>query len=236
MSSYSVAQVETLTGIKAHTLRVWERRYNFLHPKRTSTNIRYYSDEQLRKLLNIGILVRHGYRISQLDQMSDDEINALITEILANPSEENGNEIKGLTLSMLSMNEEEFDKIFSRQLMHKGLLSTITDLIYPFLRHVGVLWSTKKAMPAQEHFISNLIRQKIISAIENLPLAPAAAPAILLFLLEGEDHEIGLLLATYIAKDLGWRVCYLGQNVPAQCFGSCQAQLDDDHVHHTKTG
>lgn len=215
MITYSVAQVEALSGIKAHTLRIWERRYGFLKPKRTPTNIRYYTDDQLKKLLNFGILVRNGYRVSKLEKMSEDEIFQAVTRILADPDSEDRDEVKALTLAMLEMNEEEFDNIFERQVIRKGFLRTITEMIYPFLQYVGVLWNTNKAMIAQEHFVSNLIRQKIVTAIERLSIPPQGAPAIVLFLLEGEEHEIGLLLANFIAKERGWRTYYLGQGVPA---------------------
>ena len=214
MITYSVAQVEALTGIKAHTLRIWERRYGFLKPLRTPTNIRYYTDEQLKKLLNFGILVRNGYRVSKLEKMDNEEIFQAVTAILADPDSEDRDEIKGLTLAMLEMNEEEFDNIFERQVIRKGFLRTITEMIYPFLQYVGVLWNTNKAMIAQEHFVSNLIRQKIVTAIERLSIPSKSAPAIVLFLLEGEEHEIGLLLANFIAKERGWRTYYLGQGVP----------------------
>jgi DNA-binding transcriptional MerR regulator len=209
-----VAQVEALTGIKAHTLRIWERRYGFLKPLRTPTNIRYYTDEQLKKLINFGILVRNGYRISKLEKMGNDEILEAVTGILADPESEDRDEIKGLTLAMLEMNEEEFDNIFERQVIRKGFLRTITEMIYPFLQYVGVLWNSNKAMIAQEHFVSNLIRQKIVTATERLSIPSKSAPAIVLFLLEGEEHEIGLLLANFIAKEHGWRTYYLGQGVP----------------------
>ncbi len=214
MSTYSVAQVESLTGIKAHTLRIWERRYNFLNPERTDTNIRYYSDEQLRKLLNFGILIKNGYRISKLDQMPDQKVSELVTEIVGQPINENGEDIDALTLAMLKMDEEAFNTIFKRKINQRGLLNTITEVIYPFLHHVGVLWGTKKAIPAQEHFISSLIRQKIVAAIDALPQPPNSAPKILLGLMEGEDHEIGLLLACFIARELGWKTYYLGCKVP----------------------
>ena len=214
MITYSVAQVEALSGIKAHTLRIWERRYSFLKPMRTPTNIRYYTDDQLKKLLNFGILVRNGYRVSKLEKMSDQEVFEAVTAILADPDSEDRDEIKGLTLAMLEMNEEEFDNIFERQVIRKGFLKTITEMIYPFLQYVGVLWNTNKAMIAQEHFVSNLIRQKIVTAIERLSIPPKSAPSIVFFLLEGEDHEIGLLLANFIAKERGWLTYYLGQGVP----------------------
>ena len=214
MITYSVAQVEALTGIKAHTLRIWERRYDFLTPERTATNIRVYSDEQLKKLLNFGILVKNGYRVSKLGKMSDEEIYLEVAKVLSDPSTEMNDEMKGLTLCMLEMNEEDFDDIFERQVMRRGFLKTITEVIYPFLQYVGVLWTTNKAMVAQEHYISNLIRQKLISAIERLALPPKDAPSIVFFLLEGEEHEIGLLLASFMAKSKGWKIYYLGQAVP----------------------
>ena len=214
MIRYSVAQVEALTGIKAHTLRIWERRYDFLDPMRTPTNIRYYSDVELKKLLNFGILVRNGYRVSKLDKMTDDDLNAAVSKILTDPAAQASDEMKGLTVSMLEMNEDEFNKIFERQVLRKGFLRTITESVYPFLQYVGVLWTTGKAMVAQEHFISNLVRQKLISAIDRLSLPQSGAPSIVLFILEGEEHEIGMLLANYMAKEMGWSVYYLGQSVP----------------------
>ena len=216
MNKYSIAQVEALTGIKGHTIRVWERRYNFLEPERTSTNIRYYSDKELRKLLNVAILNKNGVKISKIDKMSEGEINDAILDIFSQSGPELSEEINKLTLCMLDMDEVEFERLFQKQLVRFGLVKTITEVIYPFLKHVGVLWTTQKAMPAHEHFVTNLIRQKIITSVDSLPQVPPDARSVLLFLAEDEHHEIGLLLASFIAKDLGWRVYYLGQNVPTE--------------------
>jgi methanogenic corrinoid protein MtbC1 len=146
--------------------------------------------------------------------MTPEQVYEEVTKVLADPNSESSDDMKGLTLSMLEMNEEDFDNIFERQVIKKGFLRTITESIYPFLQYVGVLWTTNKAMIAQEHYISNLIRQKIIAAIERLSIPAKGAPSIVLFLLEGEEHEIGLLLASFIAKEMGWNVYYLGQGVP----------------------
>lgn len=216
MNIYPVAQVESMTGIKAHTLRVWERRYQFLKPQRTETNIRFYTDSQLRKLINISILNRNGYRISKLDKMPDEEIHQKVSDILNNADKTIEDDIQGLTLAMLEMDEEKFNIIYQAHIIRKGLLRTITEVIYPFLTHVGVLWITNKAYPAQEHFITNLIRQKIISAIESYTKVPEDAPSIVLFLPDGENHELGLLLSSFVARYLGWKVYYLGQNVPRE--------------------
>ena len=214
MGSYTMSQVETLTGIKSHTLRVWERRYSFLKPSRTPTNIRFYSDAEVRKLLNISILLNNNYRISKIDNLDEDEFDELILNLKSTYSEKFEDDINRLILFMIDMDEHGFEQLFQENVMKNGLLTTITSLIYPFLNQVGLLWTTNKTIPSQEHFMSNLIRQKIISAIDLLNDPDDSAPRIILFLPESEDHEIGLLLASYIAKNSGWRVYYLGQNVP----------------------
>ncbi len=209
-----MAQIVALTGIKAHTLRKWETRYNFLDPERTDTNIRYYSDDQLKKLLNIGVLTRNGYRISKIDKMSDTEIHETISDRIIEGNYED--EISGLVISMLNMDEVSFNEILRTQIVKKGLLATVTELVYPFLNQVGVLWGINKVMPAQEHFISNLIKRKMFASIDLLAYPKNNAPSILMFLTEDEYHEIALLLAYYIAREMGWRVYYLGQDVPTE--------------------
>lgn len=226
--NYSIAQAERLTGIKAHTLRIWERRYDFLVPERTETNIRYFSDAQLRKLINVSILLKNNYRISSIAGMSEDLIHSKVGEFLSLEDTENEEVIKALILSMLIMDEGEFNRIFNRLVLRSGLMYTITDVIYPLLGQVGVLWGTNKVLPAQEHFISNLIRQKIISAMESLPQPGENAGKIIFFLMEQETHEIGLLLGAYLAKDLGWKVYYLGQNVPSDDIAMTVELLEPD--------
>lgn len=228
MITYTVAQVESLTGISAHSLRVWERRYNFIKPHRTETNIRYYSDKQLKKLINVGILLKHNYKISKVAAMDDNKIHDLISSILLGQQENYQDDIKSLTVSMIDLDEAGFNKLFNTHINKNGLVNTFIQLIYPFLQHVGVLWGINKTMPAQEHFISNLIRQKLISATENLPLANSNAPSLLLYLFEGEDHEIGLLLANYIAKEKGWKTYYLGSNVPHENIEIISKQTSPD--------
>ena len=207
-----MAQVVSLTGINSHTLRKWESRYDFLVPERTDTNIRYYTDAQLKKLLNISILRNQGVRLSAIGKMTDEEIHKMVEDALIESDQDA--DVKALVLSMINLDEQEFDNIVKSKILKSGILTTFTQVIYPFLHKVGVLWGINKIMPAQEHFVSNLIRQKICSAIDLLPIAPKNAPKIIMFLAEGESHEIGLLLAHFIAKNLGWRVFYLGQNVP----------------------
>lgn len=216
MNFYSMAQLELLTGISAHTLRIWERRYNFLSPKRTKTNIRYYSDKELVLLLNIGILIRNGFKISKINTLSEDELNSSVTEILGKQDSNFQDEINILIKHMIELNEEGFNQVYQKLTIRKGLLATVIEVFYPFLSQIGILWGTNKIIPAQEHFITNLMKQKIITAIDSIGLPPKSAPSICMFLMNDEQHDLGLLLANYIAKDLGWKVIYLGQNVPIE--------------------
>ena len=226
MSKYTMAQIVALTGIKAHTLRKWETRYNFLDPERTDTNIRYYSGEQLKKLLNIAVLTRNGYRISKIDKMTDDEIHETISDGITEGHYEG--EISALIVSMLNMDEVGFNDVLRTQIVKKGLLATVTELIYPFLNQVGVLWGINKVMPAQEHFISNLIKRKMYASIDLLAYPQKNAPSILMFLTEDEYHEIALLLAYYIAREMGWCVYYLGQDVPTENIKQVIQEVNPD--------
>lgn len=213
MSTYTIKEVETLTGIQAHTLRMWERRYQLIRASRTDTKIRYYDDEQLRMLLNVSTLLRNGYKISHLDKLSCQEIDVKTYEILKDPDSEQ-DEIQALIAAMLELNELSFELIFTRSVSKRGFLNTVLELIYPFLYQVGVLWGTNRSMPAQEHFISHLIRMKILAETNSLSQPLNNDEKVMLFLPEGEYHEIGLLLANYLFKQHGWTTIYLGQCVP----------------------
>ena len=214
MATYSMAEIATLTGIKAHTLRKWESRYDFIIPHRTKTNIRYYSDQQLRKLLNIGILVRNGNRVSQVDKMTEAEIHERVSNILIDSG--HSDEINALIISMIKMDELAFDEIIDRNVENKGLLKTVTEVIYPFLNQIGILWTTHKAMPAQEHFISSLIYQKIAINIESIPKRKAESKRVhVLFLPKGEEHELGLYFMEYLLRLSGENSIYLGRDIPS---------------------
>lgn len=216
MTRYTMSQVEMITGIKSHTIRKWEQRYSFIKPNRTETNIRYYSDEMLRKLLNVSILLRNGYRVSAIDEMTEEEVNTRVNEIVGTAGQGFDDVIDSLLAATIYMKEGEFEHIFRSQILRNGLLNTLVEIIYPFLNQVGIFWGTSKLIPAQEHFITNLISHKLITAIDMLSQPGEKAKRMMLFLPEGEFHEIGLLLSYYIAKDLGYRVYYLGQNVPEE--------------------
>lgn len=213
MGNYSIKELEQLSGIKAHTIRIWEKRYSLIEPQRTTTNIRFYSDQDLKKIMNVSLLNSHGIRISRIAEMSDDEISKKIIEI----SQVNGDlsvHINQLTVAMVDLDEEKFEKSLSGLFLRYNFEQTVTEIIYPFLEKIGILWQTDHITPGQEHFISNLIRQKMIVAIDGLPLPSTERKKVLLFLPEGELHEIGLIFYHYLARKAGYRTIYLGQTVP----------------------
>jgi DNA-binding transcriptional MerR regulator len=214
MANYSIKDLENFTGIKAHTIRIWEKRYNIIEPKRTYTNIRYYSDEDLRKLLNISILNRNGVKISKIMNFSDQSIN----EKVLNLSQTNGDiesQIEALVIAMIDMDESKFEKIFNTAVINYGFEEAILKLMYPFFEKIGILWQTGSINPAQEHFISNLLRQKLIVAVDGISHSMNGnSKSFLLFLPEGEHHELGLIFYHYIIRKYKHNVYYLGETVP----------------------
>jgi DNA-binding transcriptional MerR regulator len=213
MGKYSIKELEQLSGIKAHTIRIWEKRYTIIEPQRTQTNIRYYSDSDLRRIISISLLNNHGVKISKIADLSEEELNKMVID-LSEQRSDTAIHIDQLVISMIDMEEEQFEKILSNLILRYGFEKTITEIIYPFLEKIGILWQTQNISPAQEHFISNLIRQKIIVAIDGLPIPPKEASRIVLFLRENEMHELGLLFYHYVCRRAGYRTYYLGQNVP----------------------
>jgi DNA-binding transcriptional MerR regulator len=210
---YSIKDLEKLSGIKAHTIRIWEQRYNILEPQRTKTNIRYYQDEDLKLLLNIALLNKNGFKISKIAKMKDQELArevAAISEI----DFRGGADLDALTLSMIEMDENKFDRIVTNNIDQIGFESTMMEVIYPFLDKLSILWLTGSISPVQENFVSYLIRQKIISAINAIPLATDPdTERFILYLPEGERQELSLLFMHYLLKARGKNVLYLGQDI-----------------------
>lgn len=214
MSTYSIKDLEQLSGIKAHTLRIWEQRYNLLSPKRTDTNIRYYDDDDLKLILNVALLNDNGFKISKIASMDALEMRSEVIK-LTERSLTHDDQIHALTISMIEMDEERFDKVLSGNITKLGFELTMLNIIYPFMSKIGVLWQTGAINPAQEHFISNLVRQKMIVAIDSQKKF-VGGKKFLLFLPEGELHEISLLFASYLIKTKGHKVIYLGQSTPKE--------------------
>jgi MerR family transcriptional regulator, light-induced transcriptional regulator len=216
MIRYSINDLEKITGIKAHTIRIWEKRYNVVNPERTDTNIRYYNDYDLKKLLNISTLNKHGFKISEIIKMDNEKICDKIIEV-SSTSNNYESHLNNLVVSMIEMDEDKFEKVLSSAIIKLGFEKTITHIIYAFLEKVGILWQIGTINPAQEHFITNLIRQKLIIAIDGQQNTPKTdSKTFLLYLPENELHELGLLFYSYIIKKAGHKVIYLGQSVPTR--------------------
>jgi DNA-binding transcriptional MerR regulator len=224
MGQYSIKELEKLSGIKAHTIRIWEKRHQIVSPQRTGTNIRLYSDDDLKRIINVALLNNHGIKISHIARMTPEQISRKISEL---SDQRTGTEIfiDQLVVAMVDMDEEKFEAVISRLTQRYGFERTITETVYPFLEKVGVLWQAGTVNPAQEHFISNLIRQKLILLVTSLPIPPKSSRKAILFLPEGEFHEFGLLFFNYIARSKGIYTYYLGQSVP---FADLQAVY---HMH-----
>ncbi|MDY0343879.1 MAG: MerR family transcriptional regulator [Lentimicrobium sp.] len=214
MVKYSIKDLEKLTGIKAHTIRIWEKRYGLISPERTTTNIRFYSDHDLRKLLNVSILNRNGLKISNIVTMDTDEIHERIIDI-SEAAYDSSNQIEHLILAMIDFDELRFEKILASTIIKMGFDETVTKVLYPFFDKVGVLWQIGTIYPAQEHFVSYLIRQKLSIAIDGQSLQTKnEAKTFLMWLPSNEWHELGLLFYNYIIRKNGFKVIYLGQSVP----------------------
>ena len=212
MSIYSIKDVEHLSGIKAHTLRIWEQRYNLLATKRTDTNIRFYDQNDLKLILNVSLLNKHGYKISKISKMSEAELCAEVISI-AEKATQYDDQLQALTLCMLDLDEEKFEEIIDTCISKNGLENAMVQLIYPFLTRIGVLWHANAVSPSQEHFITYLIRQKVIVAI-NSHKHKNKGKKYMLFLPEGENHELTLLFSNYLLRTREQRVIYLGQSLP----------------------
>ena len=240
MDLFSISQLQQFSGIKAHTIRMWEQRYNALSPNRSEGNTRYYDGTQLRRLLNIVSLKNLDYKVSDLCSMSDKELFHLLQQDLAKSVlNDDANEyyVSQLIAAGMSFDETGFDKIFSTCILRMGIRDTYINVLYPMLERVGLMWANDTLAPAYEHFISNLITQKIYSAIDGLPPAKSAKNTWLLFLPENEFHEIGLLFSNYLLRHSSRKVIYLGANVPFDTLKQTVKQVNPSHllfflVHH----
>ncbi len=214
MGQYSIKELEQLTGIKAHTIRIWEQRYNILKPKRSETNIRTYDDDDLKHILNVSLLNQNGFKISKIACMTDCQISDAVFS-LAEQKEDCPQQVSTLVCAMIELDEERFDKVLTTVILQKGFEAAVNQLVLPFLQKIGILWQTGSINPAHEHFVSNIIRQKFIVAIDGQVIPRGTdAPRFILYLPEGELHEMGLLFMQYILRVRQMRVMYLGQNLP----------------------
>ena len=223
MAEYKIKYIEVLTGIKAHTIRIWEKRYGILIPDRTDTQIRTYTDAELSLLLNISLLNKSGYKISKIAQLSKNEITELVWEIKASDALDVSCE--KLILALINLDECLFRDTLNDLILEVGLEDTFSNHIIPFLDRIGVMWLVGTINPAQEHFISNLIRQKIIAEIDKLPIPDHSVAPIMLFLPEHEWHELGLLYYQFILRNKNIHTVYLGQSLPYESTLDCLQRL-----------
>jgi hypothetical protein len=211
--AYSIKELEALSGIKAHTIRIWEQRYQFLRPSRTQTNIRIYNNDDLKTLLTVALLNKYGYKISRIDDMPPPERDKAVMD-LGQPGAHLEGMVNRLIGHMIDLDSVGFERLLNEYMASSGIEKLVDEVVFPFLEKLGILWQTNRIVPVQEHVVSSIIRQKLVSAIDRLPFPEASGPLYLLFLPEDEHHELGLLYIYYLLRKSRQRAIYLGANVP----------------------
>jgi DNA-binding transcriptional MerR regulator/methylmalonyl-CoA mutase cobalamin-binding subunit len=229
MSTYSIKDLEQISGIKAHTIRIWEQRYKFLQPSRTQTNIRTYSPVELKIILNVSFLNKYGFKISHIDKMSPEQMEEKILTINQMDAQKE-RVVNNLIKDMVSLNMPAFEQQLDNYIAQKGIEKTIVEIIFSFLERVGILWMTSNINPAQEHLATNILRQKIIYGIEKLTPVTKYTRRVVLFLPEAEYHELGILFVNFLLKQNGIYVDYLGANVPMVDLEYLVQKTEPDYI------
>lgn len=228
-SVYSIKDLEVLSGIKAHTIRIWEKRYHLLNPGRTKTNIRYYTDNDLRKILNVSFLVHKGYKISKVASWDEKQIADKVLSL----SEERVSEsdfIGQLIVHMVNFDNIGFDRLAGEIIETMGMEEAVSKIFFNFFIRVGTFWQVGSVFPAQEHYVSSVFRQKLIAGIDKLGITNTKGQTILFLLHENEMHEMSLLFYSYLAHKLGYNVIYLGPFVPIEDLSKIQRKVKIDYV------
>ncbi|MDP2159385.1 MAG: MerR family transcriptional regulator [Flavobacterium sp.] len=212
---FSIKDLENLSGIKAHTIRIWEKRYNVLEPMRTDTNIRYYDLGSLQKLLNITLLHNHGYKISKISKLSPEKIPMMVREIISDKSVKN-HAINAFKMAMINFDHSLFFNTYNNLLAEKSFREVFYEVFIPLMNEIGMLWQTDTISPAHEHFISYLIKQKLLVNTEKIQvLEPTKSDKVfVLYLPLNEIHELGLMYLNYEVILSGYKSVYLGESVP----------------------
>jgi MerR family transcriptional regulator, light-induced transcriptional regulator len=213
MDNFSISDIANMSGIKAHTIRVWEQRYNFLSPERKEGNHRIYSNEDLKHILRIAYLYHSGHRISTLAALNKNDLLALTinTELRSKKADVIVSQLMEATVDF---DETRFDRIFNGAIASVGFKDSILKIAYALLDRIGLLWLTDNIIPAQEHFATNLIKRKILMAIDGVPFTQKDDSLTVLFLPEDEHHEVPLLFMQYLLKLQGKSAIYFGANTP----------------------
>ena len=227
---FSIRDLENLSGIKAHTIRIWEKRYNLLNPERTTTNIRSYSLKSLQKLLNITLLYNNGYKISKIAKIQENEIPVIVREIIAKNSKKS-HAINAFKLAMINFDQQLFFKTYNSLANDRSFREIFNEVFVPLLNELGLLWQTNTISPSHEHFISHLIKQKIFTHTEKLQLIEPSKKnkVFALFLPENEIHELGLLYINYEITLKGHKSIYLGQSMPIEYLVDLLKYYDNIH-------
>ncbi|WP_333601201.1 MerR family transcriptional regulator [Flavobacterium sp.] len=227
-SVFSIKDLENLTGIKAHTIRIWEKRYNVLEPMRTETNIRLYDLENLQKILNITLLHNHGYKISKISQLSEERIPELVNEIISDKSVKH-HAISSFKMAMMNFDQTLFLKTYNNLLSEKSFKEVFYDIFIPLIQEVGYLWQTNTISVAHEHFISYLIKQKLLINTEKLQIQePTRTDKVfVLYLPDNEIHELGLMYLNYEIQLNGYKTIYLGETVPIESLKDVKRYFDN---------
>lgn len=226
---YSIKDLEILSGVKAHTIRIWEKRYRLLVPGRTETNIRFYNDEALRRILNISLLVKNRFKISKVATWDDHQIKNAVLEITARSTSES-DYVDRLILHMLNFDTIGFSKLTNLIFQEKGVEEAVSKVFFLLFERIGTYWLVGTIFPAQEHYVTNIIRQKLIAEIDKIDVEPTRDNTILFFLHENELHEMSLLFYSYLAKKMGYHIIYLGQFVPFDDLVKIAAHAQIDFV------
>ncbi|MBT8311139.1 MAG: MerR family transcriptional regulator [Flavobacteriaceae bacterium] len=227
-SNFSIKDLENLSGIKAHTIRIWEKRYNLLQPNRTETNIRYYNLANLQKLLNVTFLYNHGYKISKIAKLGEGRIPQVVNEIVAESSAK-GAAINSFKMAMLNFDQTLFFNTYNGLLKEKSFREIFYDVFIPLLTEMGLLWQTDTITPSHEHFISAMIKQKILVNTEKLQMTRPKnkSKTFVLYLPDNEVHELGLMYINYEILLHGYHAIFLGQSIPVESLKDLLPLYDD---------
>ncbi|MCK0188406.1 MerR family transcriptional regulator [Arenibacter sp. F20364] len=214
-SNFSIKDLENLSGIKAHTIRIWEKRYNLFQPNRTDTNIRCYNIENLQKLLNVTFLYNNGYKISKISQLGEEKIPMVVRDLVSEQSN-NGHVLNSFKMSMMNFDQSQFFKTYNSLLKEKSFREIFYEDFIPLLTELGLLWQTDTITPSHEHFICALIKQKILVNTEKLQFSTPtnASKTFVLYLPDNEIHELGLMFLNYEILSKGYQAIFLGQSIP----------------------
>ncbi len=226
---YSIKDLEVLSGIKAHTIRIWEKRYNLLTPTRTDTNIRLYSDDDLRRILNVALLVNNGFKISKVARFSDEEIRKNVLAVNEDKTSES-DFVERLMVMMLDFDNVGFNRLTSEIISKMGLEEAVLKVFFILFQRIGTYWQVGSIFPAQEHYVTSIFRQKLIAEIDKIGISNTKEATMLFYLPENEMHEMSLLFYSYLAQKSGYNVVYLGQFVPFEDLTRIQSHVKIDFV------